>query len=110
MTFNLVTQNLIDAVEDAESWEKGEGSYYTDILGLCMKSDKDRCFENSTWNRRIVDLKSAGATQEDISFWENSSIKHSKYKCILPKGHSGNCKFSASGVTKHPGLKLKIND
>ena len=51
--YNLVTQNLIDAIADAEQWEKGQGSYYTDTLGVCMKSDKDVCFEENTWNRRI---------------------------------------------------------
>ncbi len=110
MAFNLVSSNLINAFVEAESWEKGEGNYYKDQLGLCLKESVDLCYGVDTFKRRIDDLASAGATIEDIEFWKDMGQKYSKYRCILPVGHSGKCKFNLNGITKHSGLNLKIND
>lgn len=110
MSYNLVSENLIKAFEDAENWENSIGLYYKKELQICFKESEDVCYGKDTFERRILDLKSAGASNEDVDFWKSMGLKHSKYKCILEKNHSGKCKFSITSLTNHSGLKLKIND
>ena len=110
MSYNLVSENLVNAFKEASLWELSEGLYYKNELGLCLLESKDLCYGEETFKRRVSDLQSAGATTDDINFWTEQGNRHSRYKCILEKGHTGKCKFSLTGITSHSGLKLKISD
>ena len=100
MAFNLVTQNQIDAVNDAEAWEKNEGSYFRDTLKICCLPDTSKVFGEDKWDHRIEKYTTLGATSDDIQWTSEYADKHSYHLCIRPAGHFGKCKFSPADFTK----------
>ena len=100
MAFNLVTNNQLDAVADAESWEKGQGAYFKDTLKICCQRDSGKVFSNDKWLERIEKYKKLGATDDDVQWTTSYADKHSYHLCIRPADHFGKCKFSPADFTK----------
>jgi len=111
MSYNLITQNQLDAIADAESWENGEGSYFKQVLKICCKQNSTKVFSDDVWKHRIEKYKKLGATDDDIQWNTDYANKHSYHVCIRPDGHFGKCKFSPADFTKtKTPFRSKLND